>query len=79
MKYELPEGTRLALYNLLQQASKDGAVVAGFAFKADPAAITSFGNCSDHSEIKLYEALCQMASDKKKQGLVLEEKIEKPV
>jgi len=79
MKYELPEPTRQALHYLIQTAAADNVVVAGFAFRADPACITNFGNCPDKADIKLYEFLCQLASDKQKEGLVVIDNVQKPV
>ena len=79
MKYELPEEVKLALYHLLQVASKYNTIVAGFAFMGEPPAITSFGNCVDHADIKLYQGLCDMYEEKKRAGLVLVEDVQKPV
>ena len=79
MKHELTEEVRLALYHLLQVASKNKVIVTGFTFTGDPPAITSFGNCTDHADIKLYQGLCDMYEEKKRAGLVLIEDVQKPV
>jgi hypothetical protein len=79
MKSELPESTRQALHYLLQTAATDGVTVAGFAFSLKPAAFANFGNCSDKSEPKLYEMLCQMVKEKQKSGLILADNVQKPV
>lgn len=79
MKYELPEATRQALHYLLQTAAADGVIIAGFAFRGEPACIISFGNCPDHADFKLYELLCRMSEEKKAQGLVVEDRVQKPV
>lgn len=79
MKYELPEATKQALRYLVQTAAADGVVVAGFAFRAEPPAITSFGNCPDKADIKLYEFLCKLTEQKHRDGLVVIDRLEKPV
>jgi hypothetical protein len=79
MKNALPEATQLAIRHLIQTASDEGVMVAGFAFRDDPPGITSFGNCSDHNDLKLYESLCDMVKIKEAQGMVILETIEKPV
>lgn len=76
---QLPDQTKSALTYLLQTASAEGVTVAGFAFKADPPAITNFGNCPDHGDIKLYELLCEMTRAKQAKGLVVAETVQKPV
>ena len=45
----------------------------------EPPAITSFGNCADHADIKLYPGLCEMYEKKKRAGLVLVKDVQKPV
>jgi hypothetical protein len=79
MKNALPEATQLAIRHLIQTCTEDGVMVAGFAFQAEPPGIASFGNCSDHNEIKLYESLCDMVKIKEAQGMVVLEVVEKPV
>ena len=78
-KYQLPEATTQALRYLIQTAASEGVTVTGFAFKAEPPAITSFGNCPDKADLKLYEVLCKMVEEKQKAGLVVVENLEKPV
>jgi hypothetical protein len=75
---KLPEATQQALHYLLQTASAEGVVLAGFALKADPAAITNFGNCPDKADLKLYEALCKVVDEKQKAGLVILDNVQKP-
>lgn len=78
MKYELPEKVQALLHSLIQQATVDGVVVTGFAFKADPVAITSFGNCTDHADLRLYETLCKFVEEKKQAGMVETTVLQKP-
>lgn len=79
MKFELPEKTQSLLCALIQQATEDGVILAGFAFKVDPPAVTNFGNCTDRADLRLYEAMCKMVAEKKTAGLVDEMVLQKPV
>ncbi len=79
MKTQMPDSVQQALRYLVQTAAAEGVVVCGFAFKGEPAAITSFGNCPDKADIKLYEFLCKLTAEKHAAGLVVVDRIEKPV
>lgn len=79
MKLNMPESIQTALRYLVQTAAEEGVTVCGFAFRNSPAAITSFGNCSDKADIKLYEFLCKITEQKHKDGLVVVDRVEKPV
>lgn len=79
MKYELPEKTQALLCTLIQQATEDGVIIAGFAFKVDPSAVTNFGNCTDRADLRLYDMLCKFVDEKKKAGLVEVTELQKPV
>jgi hypothetical protein len=76
---QIPEQTKLALAYLIQTAASEGVAVAGFAFRADPPVIISFGNCKDHGSLKLYEGLCELADKKKATGDVQSEIVQPPV
>ena len=78
-KNMMPESMQQALRYLVQVAASEGVVVTGFAFRAEPAAITSFGNCSDKADIKLYEFLCKLVAEKERAGLIVIDRVEKPV
>jgi len=79
LKNEMPESTQQALRYLIQTAAADGVVVTGFAFRAEPPVITNFGNCPDKADIKLYEFLCKLTEQKQQEGLVVIDRVEKPV
>ena len=79
MKTNMPDSVQQALRYLIQTAAEEGVVVAGFAFRVEPAAITSFGNCPDKADIKLYEFLCKLTEQKHADGLVVLDRVEKPV
>lgn len=80
MKYRLPEQVDMAIKHLLTVALAEGVLVAGFAFRGEPnSAMTNFGNCTDHSDIKLFEALCAKVQEKKALGMVLTEDVLPPV
>lgn len=79
MKTKMPDSVQQALRYLVQTAAAEGVTVAGFAFRAEPACITSFGNCPDKADIKLYEFLCKLTSEKHAAGLVVLDRVEKPV
>lgn len=79
MKVEIPEQTKAALNYLLQTAESEGVLIAGFAFRAEPPCIISFGNCTDHDSISLYTTLCDLSAAKKAAGLVMTETVQKPV
>ena len=79
MKTLMPDSVQQALRYLVQTAAEEGVVVAGFAFRNLPPAITSFGNCPDKADIKLYEFLCELTRQKHMDGLVIIDRVEKPV
>ena len=79
MKNMMPDSVQQALRYLVQTAADEGVVVTGFAFRAEPAAITNFGNCPDKADIKLYEFLCKLTEQKHQEGLVIVDRVEKPV
>jgi hypothetical protein len=79
MKTDMPDSIQQALHYLIQLAASEGVVVCGFAFRSDPAAITNFGNCSDKADIKLYEFLCKLTTEKHLKGLVIIDRVDKPV
>jgi hypothetical protein len=79
MKSQMPDSVQQALRYLVQTAASEGVVICGFAFRAEPAAITSFGNCPDKADIKLYEFLCELTRQKHQDGLVIIDRVEKPV
>lgn len=79
MKTAMPDSVQQALRYLIQTAAAEGVTVCGFAFRAEPAAITSFGNCPDKADITLYEFLCKLTEQKHKDGLVVLDRVEKPV
>lgn len=79
MKNDMPETVQQAVRYLIQTAAEAGVVVAGFAFSAEPMAITSFGNCTDRIDIRLYESLCSLAKQKQSEGLVIVETVGRPV
>lgn len=62
---QIPEQTKLALNYLIQTAASEGVTIAGFAFRVTPPCLINFGNCSDSGDLKLYESLCGLASEKK--------------
>jgi hypothetical protein len=67
---KLPEATQLALEHLIRTATRDGLMVAGFAFTHEPATFAAFGNCNDHADIKLFEVLCGFVRAQREKGLV---------
>lgn len=75
---QIPEQTKLALNYLIQTAASEGVTVAGFAFKVDPPVLINFGNCTDSGDLKLYESLCGLASEKKASGQVISETVHLP-
>lgn len=79
MKSKMPDSVLQALRYLVQTAAAENVVVCGFAFRAEPAAITNFGNCPDKADLKLYEFLCKLTEDKQRAGMVIIDRIEKPV
>ena len=79
MKTNMPDSVQQALRYLIQTAAEEGVTICGFAFKSEPAAITSFGNCPDKADIKLYEFLCKLTDQKHAEGLVVLDRVEKPV
>ncbi len=69
----VPLDVRSAIGDLVRMAHDRGFTVCGFAFASDLETgpfMMNFGNCSDYGEIELYQELCSIADEKRRQGMV---------
>lgn len=79
VKENTPEEIRLAMELLIHTATKYKAVVVGFVFSAaDPAFISQFSNVKQGQFHGTLTEIMALAKVKDAQGLVLQNKIEKP-
>ena len=80
MKENTPEEIKQAVEHLLHTVAKyQGAVVVGYVFCAEPIYITSISNVHEGQFIQTMDTVHQLAKTKIAQGMVVKNRVGRPV